>query len=279
MSEQLLLPNILDSADGIVSHALVMARKKGKIGTTSARTLAWMFAQLNQDKNIFTYSITREQFKKILKVPASSLKREINKVCEELSSHFVKVADAEYDDYVPLAGKVRYYKSDSTVEFKFNPELKEYLVEIKKSFSKYNFKAVLTLRNTYSFYMYLLSKRFLHSTQNIYVVDVSLEDIKHALGCAGKYSQYGGFKDKVLEPLRDEFEQNPEIDIVFSYEPLKTGNKVTHINLCFMKKEVKKSIPTSRKKPDQTPEDDAISTEDALLLLPESLRPERKKSK
>lgn len=278
MSEQLLLPNILDSADGIVSHALVMARKKGKIGTTSARTLAWMFAQLNQDKNIFTYSITREQFKKILKVPASSLKREINKVCEELSSHFVKVEDAEYDDYVPLAGKVRYHKSDSTVEFKFNPELKEYLVEIKKSFSKYNFKAVLTLRNTYSFYMYLLSKRFLHSTQNLYVVDVSLEDFKHALGCAGKYSQYGGFKDKVLEPLKEEFEQNPEIDIIFSFEPLKTGNKVTHVNLCFTKKDGKKSIPPSKKNPDQTPED-AISTEDALLLLPESLRPERKKSK
>ena len=276
MPEQLLLPNILDSADGIVSHALVMARKKGKIGTSSARTLAWMFAQLNQDKSLFTYTITRDQFRKVLNIPSSSLKREISKVCQELSAHFVKVEDSLYEDYIPLAGKVRYRKSDGMVEFKFNPELEEYLIEIKKSFSKYNFKAVLTLKNTYSFYMYLLAKRFLHSQQKSFAVDIGLDELKHALGCADKYSQFSGFREKVLEPIQEEFKCSSEIDIVFLYEPLKTGNKVTHLNIIFLQKDKKKiSKHSSQSLSKEEALEDQISTEDALLLLPEELRPER----
>jgi plasmid replication initiation protein len=248
MGDQLLLPNILDSADGIVSHAIVMAKKKGNIGSTSVKTLAWMFAQLNKDKDIFAYSISRSQFKDILCVPQSSLKREINKVCNELSSHFIKIEDDKYEDFLPIAAKARFNKETGDVEFKFNTELNDFLTEIKRDFSKYKLNAVLSLSSNYAFYMFLLAKRFLHSDQAIFNVDVSLDELKDALGCSEKYTQYSGFRNKVLEPVAKEFQDNSKIDISFSYDPLKTGNKVTHLKLVFVRKP-KRTKVVAKKKP------------------------------
>ena len=115
------------------------------------------------------------------------------------------------------------------------------------------------------------------SQQKSFSVDISLDELKHALGCADKYTQFSGFREKVLESIQEEFNDSPEIDIEFLYEPLKTGNKVTHLNIIFLKKGGQKISKSSTTSLDKEPVklEDQISTEDALLLLPEELRPER----
>jgi hypothetical protein len=151
---------------------------------------------------------------------------------------------------------VKYFDNNSTVELRFNPELKPFLLQLKKNFTKYQLKYAIQLKSKFSIRIYELLKQY----EGIGSRLLSLEDLREYLGIrADEYSLYGDFKRKVLKVAQKEL--NAKTDISFNFEEIKTGRKVTDLKL----------IIVSSKKPETTLDPSADINEQDLFSLAQSV--------
>jgi plasmid replication initiation protein len=125
--------------------------------------------------------------------------------------------------YVENAGEVR---------FMIYPKLRPFLLEAQKKFLKYKLENILSLRSSYSIRLYEILKDWLELNArygNKAEKIVSLKELREILEVPKSY-QYGnssGIKKRILEKAKSEFEEHT--DIIFEYEEIKTGRKVTHL--------------------------------------------------
>lgn len=111
------------------------------------------------------------------------------------------------------------------VDLACSAEAMEYVFNVENiGYLKYRLKNVIDLTSRYSYilYLYLENNRFRKQWT------ISLDELKALLRCtADTYTQYYRFNDLVLKKCHKEL--NEKTSIKYSYEPIKTGRKVTGI--------------------------------------------------
>ncbi len=125
-----------------------------------------------------------------------------------------------------------YIESVGEVRFMIYPKLRPYLLEAQKKFLKYRLENILNLRSSYSIRMYEILKDWLELNQrygNKAEKIISLKELREILEIPKSYNYggKGGVKDRVLNKSKKELEEHT--DILFDYEEIKTGRKVTHL--------------------------------------------------
>lgn len=106
--------------------------------------------------------------------------------------------------------------SASAMEYVFNIENLRYL--------KYRLKNVIELTSRYSYILYLHLEQ--HHRQKSW--EVSLDELKQTLNCTSEsYAAYKEFNDKILKKCHKEI--NEKTNLSYTYEPIKSGRKVTAI--------------------------------------------------
>jgi hypothetical protein len=122
--------------------------------------------------------------------------------------------------YVENAGEVR---------FMIYPKLRPYLLEAQKKFLKYKLENILPLKSSYSIRMYEILKdwlelnaRYSNKSEKI----ISLKEFMEILEVPRSY-RFNNIKVQILEKSKVELSENT--DIIFEYEEIKTGRKVTHL--------------------------------------------------
>ncbi len=222
---------------GEISNYLITSPKRGKLGVSSTRLLAFMIAQINlKDKEFTKYKINRHNLKKhVLRCADNLLSREINTMCAELATHAVKIDWGNgTKEYSAIAPTILYNDKDYWIEFVFNERLKPHLLDLKGHFTKYQLETVFSLKSTYAFYAYMYFKKYIHGSRKSYKFTVGLQDFKDIISASSKYQLYGHFKDRVLKPLQEEFEELA--DITFSFKEIKQGRKVAELEFIIFKR-------------------------------------------
>jgi hypothetical protein len=121
------------------------------------------------------------------------------------------------------------YEPDENGQWQVNlacsPEAMEYVFNIENiGYFKYRLKNVIDLTSRYSYilYLYLENNRYRQSWE------IQLDELKTLLRCtAERYGQYKFFNSEVLKKCHKEL--NEKTSIKYSYKPIKSGRKVTHI--------------------------------------------------
>jgi plasmid replication initiation protein len=128
------------------------------------------------------------------------------------------IADAHYENGV--------------ISFTISKRLKPYILELQQKFVKYRLENILNLRGVYVIRFYEILKNIFEretrhnkKAEKIYSLDEFREmlEIPRSYNYGGK----GGIKDRILEKSKQELSENT--DILFEYEEIKTGRKVTHL--------------------------------------------------
>ncbi|MBL7818917.1 MAG: replication initiation protein [Saprospiraceae bacterium] len=116
------------------------------------------------------------------------------------------------------------------VTLTFLPELKPFLLQLHRDFTKLDMQIFKQLKTASSIRLYQIFKS--HIGKNQYKIEFDLEELKEILGVSEKYVQYAGFKMRVLDEAQRRL--SGKTDISFTYEELKEGKKVKtlvfHIN-------------------------------------------------
>src|SRR5699024_4596421 len=122
-----------------------------------------------------------------------------------------------------------------TIQFSFEPKLKPYLLQLKRTFTSYRLSNILSLGSYYTIRIYELLKKW----ETVGKWETSLEYLKNLLGITQKsYKVYGNLKNRVIKPSVEEL--NDKTDINVTYEEIKKGRSV--VRLVFYIKQIKKPL-------------------------------------
>jgi plasmid replication initiation protein len=111
------------------------------------------------------------------------------------------------------------------IRLSFHPQLKPFLLQLQKDFTKVDMRNYKFLRTGTSIRLYHLLKQYWGRRQS--TVEILLEELKEMLGVAEKYDLYGHFKAAVLEEAQKRLTDTT--DISFAYQEVKKGKKVVAI--------------------------------------------------
>lgn len=209
----------------IKSNALVEASYRlSSIEQKIILTLATKIKK--EDKEFREYYFNLRSMANFLGLNSNSDYDYLREVTKNLLSKVIEIKTEDALLQTHWLESVKYFDNNSTVELRFNPELKPFLLQLKKNFTKYQLKYAIQLKSKFSIRIYELLKQY----EGIGSRLLCLEDLRKYLGIrADEYSLYSNFKNKVLKVAQKEL--NAKTDISFDFLEIKTGRKVTELKL------------------------------------------------
>jgi plasmid replication initiation protein len=123
------------------------------------------------------------------------------------------------------------YKS-GIIKIGINPFVLPYFLEIKKQFTEFNLRYLISMGSSYGIKLYKLLKQY----QTIGSREISITDLRIQLGIGVettelgdyvKYKLYSGFKRDVIETAK--YHINTHTDIQIEYDEIKLGRKFQKI--------------------------------------------------
>jgi len=125
---------------------------------------------------------------------------------------------------------VKYSDKAGFLKIYFNPEIEEYLHNLKGNFTTYYIKQVSKFKRFYSVRFYEIAVMHLNkSKSNDARFILSLDELRIILEIEEKYSMFSNLKMYVLDPAIKEV--NTCSDLKMSYQPIKKGRKYYEIIL------------------------------------------------
>lgn len=114
-------------------------------------------------------------------------------------------------------------KKEGFIELSFHPDLKPYLLQLKRTFLSYDIRNVLKISSVYSVRIYELLKQY----EKIGHREFDIDTLKVILGVSDKYKLYGHFKSRIILKAQEDLKLHT--DICFSFSEVKAGRKVVAI--------------------------------------------------
>ncbi|MEL6613271.1 MAG: replication initiation protein, partial [Bacteroidota bacterium] len=108
---------------------------------------------------------------------------------------------------------------------RFNPDMRPFLLQLKRRFTRYMLDNVMRFQSPYSVRIYEMAMQFAdlgHRT-------IRLDDLREVLGVDEKYPRFYDFKRRVLDQATKEIGRYT--DIVVTYDITRKGRKPTHVKL------------------------------------------------
>jgi len=220
-----------------VKKADVIVRARYKLNPLSLKFITTLIAGLKRGDNINeVYQFRVKDFKELSGLKRKDLYWAVKEALKELLEkpiHIPKGKTPDDNSFLMFnwVASAEYKEGEGIVEFEISNKLRPYLLEAQKKFLKYRLENILSLRSSYSIRMYELLKDWFEM-YNRYgkkaeVPPISLNEFRHMLEIPKSYQYSSGIKLRILEKAKKEFEKHT--DILFDYEEIKTGRKVTHL--------------------------------------------------
>ena len=175
------------------------------------------------DSDFKTYTLPIKEFAILIGVKGQHKYSDLRKVTKELMQKVFEVRIDKKVIQVAWLSYVAYNESEGTIDIRFDPFLRPYLLELKREFTSYKLENVVQLKSTYAIRIYELLKQY----EKIQERTFSLNGLRRLLGAEDIYPAYGNFKQRVLVPAQKELKN--KTDISFDLEEIKTGRKVTKV--------------------------------------------------
>jgi len=118
-----------------------------------------------------------------------------------------------------------YNKKSGCIDVRLSKELRPYLLEIKRNFTKYELKHAITMKSAHAIRIYELLKQY----ERIGTRFLPIEEIRRECGISpDQYDKYKDLRVRVVDISVREI--NDRSDIYIEYDEIKDGRKVIAIN-------------------------------------------------
>jgi plasmid replication initiation protein len=120
--------------------------------------------------------------------------------------------------------------ADGVLEIEFSHRLLGYLLKIKDKYLRYNIINIMSLSSKYVIRLYKILKDAFEKNArygNKAELELSIRELREKLEIPRSYQYSSHIKKRILEKAKKELEEHT--DIIFDYEEIKTGRKVTHL--------------------------------------------------
>ncbi|HDR8112075.1 TPA: replication initiation protein [Bacillus cereus] len=210
--------------NNIVSKSNTMIEANSRLNLVEQKMLLCLASNIEpNDRDFKTYTFPIRQFHDLLGLSGSTKYTELSKITKELLSKVIEIRAGEELIQVSWLSSAIYNRNKGTIDMRFDPLLKPFLLELSSKFTSYRLANVVKLKSTYAIRIYELLKQY----EDLKERTISLENLRYYLDAMDVYPNYANFKQRVLKPSQKELEQ--KTDISFEFEEIKIGRKVQKI--------------------------------------------------
>jgi len=209
--------------NNLVSKSNTLIESSYKLTLTEEKVMLCVASVINpSDKDFKTYRFSVKEFCDVLGL-TNKKHGQLREITKELMKKVFEIRIGESVIQASWLSYVAYNKGMGTVDIRFDPFLKPYLLELDGHFTSYRLGNVSKLKSVYSIRLYELLKQYEKFKKRTFNVD----DLKEILQVHENYPLYGNFKQKVLNVAKEELAA--KTDISFTFEEIKNGRKVEKI--------------------------------------------------
>lgn len=210
--------------NNIVSKSNTLIEANSRLNLVEQKMLLCLASNIEpSDRDFKTYIFPIKQFHDLLGLSGSTKYTELSKITKELLSKVIEIKVGEELIQVSWLSSAIYNKNKGTIDLRFDPLLKPFLLELSSKFTSYRLANVVKLKSTYAIRIYELLKQY----ENIKERIISIENLRYYLDAIDVYPNYANLKQRVLKPSQKEL--NQKTDISFEFEEIKLGRKVQKI--------------------------------------------------
>lgn len=244
------------------------------------KLMAISLAKLDMDDisledNMYVQRISSAELRRYMDIKGGSFYRHLEEAAEGMTGKTIGYSDPEQKIFDYLAVIIRARYEDGVLTIKYNPDIKDYLINIKSNYTVLNLEQTMRFKksnNAFRLYELLRSECYYRRGEEkvpgkVFTAEYGLSELKFTIGLIdasekkvkdilrghnpdyeaaeavakdGVYRDWASFKKRVLVPAIDEI--NEVTDITVSYEPLrKSHGKVCGVLFKMIFKEQKDS--------------------------------------
>jgi plasmid replication initiation protein len=130
---------------------------------------------------------------------------------------------------INVCSQSHYVEKEGRIDIRFTEEIMPHLAALGQNFTMYNLKEISQFNSIYTTRIYELIMQFKTTGE----LDISIENLRHSLGCANIFVRYNDFKRYVISHAVNEINSFYKLDLEF--EETKRGRKVERIKFNFKK--------------------------------------------
>lgn len=217
-----------ESIRTVTSNNFITALGLDKISLKARKLLYLAISQCKQtDKQFYEYRISALEFANLMDISASHVYEEADHITDELMHGFLKTETEDGFRKYSLFARCEYTGSADLV-FKLNPDMTDFLLNLKGDFSKPLLDDFMRMNSRYSIAIWHLMQREMRSKKPSVTgeieFDLKLEELREVTGTTDKFNKISHFKDKVFDKALREIKDNCSVDI--AYEHIKKGRTV-----------------------------------------------------
>ncbi len=147
--------------------------------------------------------------------------REIERNQDTFQTKIIQLRENDARTKLAILISATYHDNEGRIEIEIHNKLMPYLVNLKERFTTYRIRDVYQFTSANTWRVYELLAQFRQAGKR----EMSLDEIRWALGVAGKYKTPTDLKRWVVEPAIKEI--NGKSDLAVQYNTMKRGRKVT----------------------------------------------------
>jgi hypothetical protein len=223
------------NSNSLVTKSNKLIEANYKLGVMEQKIILCLASNIHPtDSDFKTYTLPIKEFTNLLGLRGTPKYTELRRITKELMQKVFEVRINKKVIQVSWLSYVAYNETEGTIDIRFDPFLRPYLLELKKEFTSYKLENVVKLKSSYAIRLYELLKQYEKIQERTFL----LSELRKILGVEDIYPAYGNFKQRVLLPAQKELEK--KTDISFTIEEIKIGRRVSKVK--FVIKSIKKNI-------------------------------------
>lgn len=214
----------------VTANSFITAHGMDKMSLNARKLLYLAISQCRKtDTDFYEYSISIRDFADLTGIQENNLYSHAKGITKDLMSTTIECAlgSRDYDQY-SLFSKCSYRAGEGTITFKLNPDMTNFLLNVKKDFTQPLLADFVKMNSPYSMAVWHLMQREMHSkkpsiTQKI-EFDLTVEELRQVTGTENKLKQIGQFKERVLDKAIREIRDN--CGVVVTYTNIKNSRTI-----------------------------------------------------
>lgn len=192
------------------------------------RIIGMLISQIDKDDEEFGFQkIYVKDLKETANISSKSLYQRAEELCSSLLEKKIEIKRMEDGKRVyhgiSLMRSCKYEEGDGYIRARFNEDMKEYLLQLKRRFTMYEAGHFLPLRSTHSMRIYELLK-MREDVDNLYM---DIEELRDILGLQDSYEYFSHLEKHVIQKAQDEIAE--KTDIHFTYDVRREGRSAKEI--------------------------------------------------
>ena len=211
-------------ANNLITKSNMLIEANYKLGLLEQKIILCLASNINpSDSDFKTYTLPIKEFTNLLGLKGKPKYGELRQITKEMMKKVFELRIDNKVSQVSWLSYVAYNETEGTIDIRFDPFLRPYLLELKREFTSYRLENVVKLKSSYSIRLYELLKQYEKLQERTF----DLQTLRGMLGAKDIYPAYGNFKQRVIIPAQKELKKRT--DISFEIEEIKTGRKVDKV--------------------------------------------------